>query len=168
MRDTLRQLLLTIAATVAAVSLGSVVVATPVEYVRDESAAQDRGTKISGLGLDSARWTGWINTSNMRSIAFDIDFTDANSSVTAVTMVCETSRSSATANDAGRDIHTVSISSGTITSSVATWTYTTGGSKAWTWTVSNIPAGWLNCEFDATGTPAAADVITVYARGISP
>jgi hypothetical protein len=149
-------------------AVAAVAWAVPVDYRRDETTSRSYGAKIDGLGLDSNRWTGWISVSNVRSVAFDIDFTDANSSVTAVTMVCETSRLSSTANDAGRDLHTVSVSAGTITSSVAQWTYTTAGSKAWTWTVSNVPAPWLNCEFAATGTPAAADVITVYARGISP
>jgi hypothetical protein len=139
-----------------------------VEVRKSTATEHDRGEVISALGLDANKWTGWIATNDMRSVVFDITFTDANSSVTAVTMVCESSASSATANDGGFDLHTVSVAAGTITSSVAQWTYTTSGSKNWTWTVSNVPGDWLNCEFAATGTPASIDTVTVVARGVTP
>lgn len=143
--------------------------AETIEYKRDENAAFGRGTKISGLALTAARWTGWISIGSERSIALDIDFTDADSSVTSVTMVCETSRSGTTTADGGRDLHTVSIAAdGTATSVPITWSYASAGSKAWTWTVSNVPAPWLNCKFTGNGVPGAGDVITVYARAISP
>jgi hypothetical protein len=137
----------------------------------ESNAAHGYGTKIDGLAISTARWTGWVNTGSMRSVAFDILFTDANSSVTSVTMVCESSTASSTANDSGYDLHVLydSATEGTSTSVPHIWSYTTGGTKRWNWTVTNVPSEWLNCKFYYSGgTPAAADVITVVARGITP
>lgn len=138
-----------------------------VEITKIETRAT-YGTKINGLALTSARWTGWIDTGIVRAVAFDIAFTDANASVTTVDMVCETSRSATTTNDAGYDLHSQDCAAGACVSYIRSWSYTTAGSKSWTWVVDAIPAPWLNCKLSATGTPAAADVITVYARGLTP
>ena len=166
--------------TFAAVSLfATAALAVPIETTRFETTST-YGTKIDGLALTSGRYTGWIDTGVVRAVIFDIDFTDANSSCTAVKMVCETSQVATTTNGAGRDYHgPTTCSGGSCFSEPKTWCDGTNaacgvgagsapGSSAWTWVVDNVPGPWLNCYFTATGTPAAADVLTVYARGVSP
>jgi len=138
--------------------------------------------KISAAAMTSARWTGWIDVANRRSVAFQVNFTDANSSCTAVTMVCETSQVSTTTADSGADLHVLVCGDGGVcVSTPMTLCYGTDaacgitgggnaapGSKVWTWTVSNIPDQYINCKFTASGTPAAADVLTVYETRINP
>lgn len=145
-------------------------VATGPLYIFKDDASSGFGTVIDGEGLDSAQWTGWIPAHKYRSIAFDFTFTDANDSVTAVTMVCETEADGTTANDSGKELHILydSATQGTSDSLQHTWSNATTNGEEWTWTVSNLPAPYLNCKIDATGTPAAADVVTVVARGITP
>lgn len=185
----MRRILLSVAAALAVTFACSLALAGTVETSRTEDSAAGFGTKIDALALTATRWTvgdttsgrAWINVSGWRGVAFDIDFTDANSSCTAVKMVCETDRVKTGAADSGKDIHIIDCTGGVCDSTPLTWCYGTDaacsapggpnaapGSKEWTWTVTNIPAPYLNCAFSATGTPAAADVITVFARGISP
>jgi hypothetical protein len=132
--------------------------------VRDDNPAY-WGTKIDDTAINSAAYTGWIRAANVNAVAFDIDYT--NSAGTAVTMTCQTSDVSTTANGSGRDLHVLSISSGTATSTPITWSNAVAGNENWTWTVDNVPAPLLNCAFTATGGDGN-DKVTVLARGISP
>lgn len=127
------------------------------------------GTKIDGLALTSARWTGWIQTNRIDDVAFDIVFTDANSSVSSVTMRCETTRDGTVANDAGSNLCSRATAAGTSTYTCPhTFSLATPGTLSWQWTQTDVNAPYINCLFTGNGTPAAADVITVFARGVSP
>ena len=180
---------ITLAALIIALAVptltASTAFAVPVETRRVDNTALGYGTVITAQPLTAAVWTAtatgkWINVSDVRAVAFDISFTDANSSCTAVTMVCESSTSGTTANDGGYEIQApAACSSGACVYEAKTWCKGTAaacgfgagsapGTRKWTWVVDNVPAGYLNCKFDAPGTPAAADVVTVVARGLTP
>ncbi len=162
--------------TVVGVVLGLVCApahAEPIEVTRESvertasGVTSTVGTVIAGLGLDAARYTGWIKSGRFRAVIFDIDFVGGGTA-TGVTMTCQTSRSTSTANGSGRDMHSLSIAAGTATSTPLTWSYTTGDTKSWTWTVDNIPAPYVNCKFDALASGQSGDTVTVTARGITP
>ena len=173
-----RTLFLRLATLAACLALSSVALAGNVEIRKKLNTTP----RIDALALTSARWTGWMDAGDKRSVALQIDFTDANSSCTAVSLVCETSRVASTAPDSGADMHVLVCGDGGVcVSTPMTLCYGTDaacgitgggnaapGSKIWTWTIANIPDQWVNCKVSASGTPAAADVLTVYETGITP
>lgn len=138
------------------------------------------GTKLAAVACNVAaasRWTGWINVSQKRNIVFDVSFVDANASAAAVDVRCEASTSNATVADAGFDLPTVyatTTAAPVAISSMAagTWRWvdaTTGanpGTSAFELYIENIPAPFIECLFVCGG--AAADNITVFARGVNP
>ncbi len=133
------------------------------------------GAKLTGVLCNAAaasRWTGWINVSSKRNVVFDIDFVDADASG-ALTVRCETSRVNTTTADAGRDLPVMYSTASTGISLLTTSTYqfvsTAGanpGTSSWVLYIENIPAPWIECLVTCGG--AAADNITVFARGINP
>lgn len=114
----------------------------------------------SATALDNAFWTGWVNVSHHCAASLEVTFTDANNSVSNVVMRCEESTSSSTTADAGADVCCRSVASG-----VETYTcpcskkadYTNSGTFGWA--VTPLHSLWLNCNFSAEGTPAAADTV---------
>lgn len=120
------------------------------------------GTCISAEGCDSTIYTGWIHIEGYSAATLGVTFTDANDSVTAINTTCWTDLVSSTANGSGYEVCSGSTSSGTTTMTCPhTWTITSGTAEQYTIMVDNLNSRWLNCSFACTGTPAAADVITV-------
>src|SRR3990167_7431738 len=125
-------------------------------------------TSIAATAINSIAWTGWIPVPDSRSVALEIGYT--YSAGTAVTMRCETSDVSTTANDSGYDLHILSDSAtaGPSTSVTHTWSNAiSAASEKWTWTVRNLPEEWINCGFTAT-TGDASDVATVKYKAVTP
>lgn len=141
-----------------------------VRPVRDHPAAP----VIEGLVCAGGQWTGWHSVYNRGQAHFDIDFDDdGTAATTAVTMRCETHESSATANDAGRDLHgtdggVFAAGALTLNSGIVTWSNAiTLTTESWSWTITNLPNNFINCLFTCTGGDAD-DVITVSIRDESP
>ena len=127
------------------------------------------GVCISAAGLDSTQYTGWIWVRTFAKATLGVTFTDANDSVTALNVTCWTDYVGTTANGSGYEVCSAATSSGTSTMSCPhTWSLTTGTAEQYSLTVDNLNADYLNCAFAATGTPAAADVVTVKVLRRSP
>ena len=151
--------------------------AETVDTLQDIYLHNTGGVKLNTVACNAAaasRWTGWIRVDTKASLVLDVDFIDANSNENWLDMRCETSRSSATAADAGRDLHViVSTSAAGISNTVPLiWRYggmgAPPGSKSWTWEVDHVPSLYINCLFECSGAVEAADTISVYVRGITP
>jgi len=119
-------------------------------------------TLIDGLGVNATRNTGWVLVNQFNAISFGVTFTDANDSVTALTWQCEESNSSSTAAGSGYDVCSAATSNGT-TTYTCPWTgsLTTGTAEKFAFRLENLKMDYVRCAFSATGTPAAADVVTV-------
>jgi hypothetical protein len=152
--------------------------AETISSFQDEYLQGTGGTKINARACTEAaafRNTGWINVRLQREVVFDIDFVDADSSATNLTVACETARTNAGAVGSGRYLP-VALSTSvagvtTLTRDTRIIVATTGagpGTSKWTLSFSRIPAPWINCVFTCGAGGAAADNMTVYARGISP
>lgn len=151
-----------IIAMVLAVSVGGTI-----DTVRDPDTTRYGSTVwTAAQAFNSGVWSGWIEVGRANAICFDL-FHDYTGNA-GVTMRCETSSSSSTTNDAGYDIHVLSVSAGTATSSTLTWSNATGADERWTWCVDDIPGDWLNCYFDDTSGNNGTDTIQAIARGVSP
>lgn len=148
--------------------------AATIETVQLVDAGRNLGASditAAVLSVDGTVWTGWMLVAGLDDVAFVVDLTDANSSIVSVSMRCETSTLSSTADDAGANV-CFSVVSG------ATETYSCPGSKIlasnpgtqkWQWTVEDVNAKWLNCLFTAAATiTATVDVLTVTTVGITP
>lgn len=169
-----------VAVLVAAGLLGvaAVVRAQTVYSKQDTSLTGTGGSKLAAVACTAAaaaRWTGWISVATQREVVFDVDFVDADASAASLDVRCETSRTSATAADAGRELPVITATSAAGVSSMTrdsrSWVSTTGGApgtSSFTVTFANIPAPWINCLWTCGAGGAAADTITVYARGITP
>jgi len=119
-------------------------------------------TVLTAQGLDSAKNTGWIQMGDFNTLVLYTTFTDANDSVTAMTVECEGSPTAATALGSGWELCSGATSSGTTTLTCPhLWSHTTGVAEKHIITVDNIAAEYVNCTFDATGTPGSVDVVTV-------
>lgn len=131
-------------------------------YPDAQSPGCTAGLCIDAGGLDSTQYTGWIHVGGYRAATLGVTFVDANDSVTALIAQCWTDISAATANGSGYEVCSGSTSAGTTTLSCPhTWQLTTGVAEQFSFTVDNLNAIYLNCAFAATGTPAAADTVTV-------
>ena len=120
------------------------------------------GVCISAQGLDSTQYTGWVHIGEQRAATLGITFVDANDSVTALTMQCWTDWVKSGANGTGFEVCSGNTAAGTTTMTCPhTWSLTTGTAEQFTITVDNLNGIFLNCAFAATGTPAAADTVTV-------
>lgn len=182
-----RQLL--VGAVLAALAPASPALANPIEATRGAVQVQPSGTSttvegaaITAKSLSTALYTGWITVGRFSKIALEASLVDADSTIEAVTMVCQTSRSRTTANGAGADLPTITVGAADGLSRTFRWCHmgtnsTCGGTDGvapgtsiWTWVIDNIPAPYLNCKYDTTGgsVTASIDVITVYASGIVP
>lgn len=143
------------------------------------------GAKIAAGACNAAaavRWTGWINVSIQRNIVLDIDFVDADASSTSLDVTCESSRVNTTAQGAGRDLPVITATSNAAvtrgTSTIPfqhTWSFVAPnnvvanpGTFSTVLFIENIPAPFIACLFVCAGVPAAADTITVFARGVNP
>lgn len=134
-----------------------------------QTAVAPFGSKVSNLSCNVDRWTGWVAVDSQRSVAFDVDYVRGAGAATAVTMRCETSRSSTTPNDSGRDLHVIvsTDAAGVSTTITSTWSTAVSADASWTWTVTNIPAPFINCLFRCTAANAS-DRMTAFERGIVP
>lgn len=143
-----------------------------------DTTSNGYGAKLSAVACNAAaasRWTGWIPVSTKRNIVFDVDFVDANSDETSLDVRCETSRVSSTVADAGRDLPVITATATTginsMTLSTWRWVATGGGApgtSSFVLYIENIPAPFIECLFICQGAAAAADNVTVFARGINP
>lgn len=131
-----------------------------------EAGAATGGTLISAAAFNAGNWGGWVYSERQAAICFDILYT--RSTATGVTMRCETSQLSSTANDGGYDLHAIDVGAGTANSYLVTWTYTGSATARWTWCVDDPPGRFLNCLFDDVASGGANDLLTVVARGVSP
>lgn len=133
--------------------------------------AKGFGAVITNVSINADRWTGWVNVDSMRSVSFDIDYVRGAGAATAVTLRCETwgTAGALPANDAGRDLHVmVSTSAAGVTTSEAdSVSNGVAADESWTWTVTNLPAPFINCAFRGTGANAN-DRLTVFERGLVP
>jgi hypothetical protein len=130
-------------------------------HSHDEEACPSR-VCIDGLGLNAAKNTGWINMLGYSAISFQIQFVDSNDSVTKVRMECEVSHVSSTTSGSGTEICSGLTAAGaTEYTCPHYWDHTTGTAENWQINIGSVNADWINCIFTATGTPAAADVVTV-------
>jgi hypothetical protein len=108
----------------------------------------------------SAKYSGWIAVDQQQKVSLELTFTDANDSVTALTTTCQTSDSRTTADGSGFELCSVAVSAGTGTRTCPyTETLTTGTAEKFTQTWTNLPHAFINCQYTATGTPAAADTL---------
>lgn len=169
--------------------LFSIIAFLPVFAFAQSTAIVSTQTDLNGLvspiingalctGAAATRWTGWIKVVNQRNIVFDVDFLDANASAASLDVTCETSRSTATAQGAGRTLPVIWQTSTTGTVGVSSmsqslwrWLSTSGGApgtSAFPLYIENIPAPLIACLFTCGAGGAAADTITVFARGINP
>lgn len=146
---------------------------------QDTSLNTTGGTKLSAVActaVDALRWTGWLQVDTYRNASFDIDFVDGDASAANLTVRCESSRSSATVADAGRDLPIIVSTATTGINTLvpqAQWRYvsSTGaapGTFSTTLYISNIPAPFVECLFTCGAGALAADTITVFARGVTP
>lgn len=127
------------------------------------------GVCIDGEGLDATRYTGWIWVEGAAKATLGITFIDANDSVTAINVQCWTDIVATTANGSGYEVCSTNTASGTTTYTCPNVrTITTGTSEQFAMTIDNLNARYLNCSFAGTGTPAAADEITVKVMRRSP
>jgi len=127
------------------------------------------GVCISAQGLNATQYTGWIWVETFAKATLGITFVDANDSVTALNVQCWTDNVATTANGSGYEVCSASTSSGTTTYSCPNVrTLTTGTAEQFSMTIDNLNARYLNCAFSATGTPAAADTVTVSVMRRSP
>lgn len=146
----------------AVLLIPAVALAVPVLLTKEDAV-----TKIDGLAINTDRWTGWVNVKAARSLTVEITLT--RSASTAVTMRCESSDSSSTANDAGADIHKLSDSStaGTSDSVTHTWSNAVAGNETWTWTVANLPQNHVNCLVRGTSADGS-DTVVVKVKAVYP
>lgn len=131
------------------------------------------------------RWTGFIPVNTFSSAVFDVDFVEdgAGTLVRSVDMTCQSSRSSATAFGAGRDVDVIvsTAASGVSSKKTSTWredpiSGAVLGTKNFTTEVANVPAPFLACTFvcctnnavPCTGGGDATDTIAVFARKVTP
>ena len=148
--------------------------AAPMFTVRDNpaatgSAACPGAVCSAATGLDAAQYTGWVPVGQYADVTFELTFTDANDSVTALTTVCWTSDSNTGANGTGFEICSVGVAGGAGTRTCPyTETLTTGVAEQFTQTWTGLPHAYLNCLYTATGVPAAADTLLVGVRRRSP
>jgi len=122
------------------------------------------GVCVNGLALTAARTTGWIPVHGYRAVTFGAALTDANDSVTAVTMDCETSNVSSTTAGSGYDICVSTTTSAAGTSTIVCphlWSVANASADHFNLTVDNLNADYLQCSFAGTGVPAAADTLIV-------
>lgn len=121
---------------------------------------------FTALAETSSRTTDAIPVTGLNSVTFYLSHLDADASVTKVAMACDAS------DDYGVTwfvVQSCAISAGTCASSDAAWNKGDGvtgpGTKKWPWTVNVDVATELRCTFTFSGAPAAADKLTVTARG---
>lgn len=145
---------------------------TVIENRKDADLYGTGGTVVDDLALTSTRYTGWINVSQMAKIVFEISLTDANSSVAAVQMKCWGESDASTANGSGYRAQAISVAAGTANSYDAVWDKGTlegaPGTSEWSWIFDNLTHPYVNCSLEATSGAAAADKISVVARGRTP
>lgn len=129
------------------------------------------GAKISSLAINTTQWTGWVQVDTQRSVTFDIDYVRGAGAASAVTLRCQTwgTVGAQPANGSGRDLHvlTGTDATGLTTSVPLTLSNAVAGDESWTWTITNIPAPFINCGFAGTGANAN-DRLTVFERGLTP
>lgn len=124
-------------------------------------------TSVAASTLASTRYTGWLPVQEKRSVVLEIAFT--RSAATNVTMTCQSTNDTTTANGSGFDVHILGDSGtvGTSDSTPHTWRYTTSTTKKWSWTVSNLPHNYVNCAF-AGASGGSSDLLTVRYSGVTP
>jgi hypothetical protein len=153
---------------IASVSTAEIVKIT---HSTDGGSACTDGVCINDEALTSAQVTGWIPIREYRAITFGIKLTDANNSVTAVTMDCETSNLNSTTTNAGYDVCVAVSTSLAGTSTIVCphlWSIANAYADYFNLTVDNLNADYIQCSFAGTGTPAAADTIHVRMLKKSP
>lgn len=138
--------------------------AATVETVRE--AGRFTSPVIDAQAFNSGKWTGWLQTGSDAALCFDI-FHDYTGNA-GVTMRCETADDSSTANDAGYDVTTLDVASGTATSKVLTFSHATGADARWSWCLGDLSGQYINCYFDDTSGDNGTDTVTVTVKGISP
>jgi len=150
---------------------------------RSTELGQDTVNSIMSNRAFSAanpQYMNWINVAGYNRICFEIDFVDANSSITSVDMQCW----SATVGAVGAvnpavgyalQVYVSTAATGITTSvdSVIRHTSTTGlapGTSRWEWCVTNLPTSMFGCGFTANGVITAnIDILqTVKGRLITP
>lgn len=89
---------------------------------------------------------------------FQVDFT--YNAATAVALACEASINNQTS---WATLQSCSVSSGTCTSSDASWSKATSASDTWLWRVDFLGAPDVKCTVSCTGG-GASDTFTVYGR----
>ncbi len=129
-------------------------------YVGGTGAAVTSGICFEATTLSTAKYSGWIQVSDKQKASLGLTFTDGNDSVTAITTTCQTSDSAKTADGAGFEICSVAVSAGAGTRTCPyVETFATGTAEKFTQTWTNLPHEYIQCQYTATGTPAAADVL---------
>jgi hypothetical protein len=120
------------------------------------------GLCIDALALTSDRATPWINVEGYRAITFSFQLVDADNSVTAIEMTCETTYTGSTVADSGDDVCSGTTAVGTTTMVCPhTWSFANAYADHANVTVDNLNANFLKCKFHGTGLPGAVDTITV-------
>lgn len=120
------------------------------------------GVCINSVTCSSAVNTGWVNIEGVDSVTFGWKLTDANDSVSAVNVTCETAKLYSTALGSGYDICGRVAMDADATSTMAcphTWSFANAEADTPRFTVDNLNDKWMNCTFTCAGTPAAADLI---------
>ncbi len=140
-------------------------------YYRVEDAntaiGLNRGQKITALTCAAGRWTGWINVKNWRALVLEIT-NPTYGAATSVDVRCESSQSSATADDAGEDIHVIvsTAATGVSTTEIDTRRNNVSATERWDVTFTNIPAPWINCNVICPA--GTTDTVSVFARVVTP
>ena len=121
---------------------------------------------LTAAAFNGGVWTGWIDMRDYSAVCFKA-FHDYTGNA-GVTMRCEMSSLSTTANDSGYDVASYGIASGTVTVSAMTWTRTTGADSRWVQCVDDVVDQFLNCKFDDSSGNNGTDTLTVEYMLVTP
>lgn len=123
------------------------------------------------------QWTNWMQVDKLKTVCFDFDLTDADSSITSIDLACFTADyakyNAGVATGAQLTVYTSTSAAGVTTSVPSTirHTSTTGGAPGtsnWNTCVTNIPNEWMWCSVTANGAPDVNDSMNLQATGITP
>ena len=156
----MRNLFLSIV-TIAALFAPSVVMAQPIGPLNYVQRANNGNKLIDAQTLAAARSftlsPAWA-TMGYGLLVLYIAVTDANDSVTDVTLTCTASLDGGVTD---HKLQSCDTASGACTSYNASWSKNPSSSENWTWRVDTEGFEYVECTFTPTGG-AAADLITVY------
>jgi hypothetical protein len=150
-----------------ALLVAAVMISATAEVKINKSGWTNTANLATATAINSAVWTGWIPVPSSRSLVLEVTY--VQNAGTAVVMACETHNDASTTAGSGFELHVLSDSAttGTSTSTSHTWSNAVSGNELWTWTVANLPHDYVNCSFTATSGDGS-DTAVVRWRRVHP